>query len=218
MSLFQPCTWQDLVELIGTGSGLVHEFVKYPLEVGIRICASAAHLFDEGVNHGTAPAGVFAADEHPVFRPKLGGAYRIFYGVIVKINVTVFKAYGELGPFGMGVVERFAQGTPRSDTAAKDEVFGDSNKMLVDALRPSPSCSFAQGCICVALSQPCFKAIDFPDLEQQPCSDAGLIFLGFDEFAADVGEAADGGDCQAGVFGNEGVVGAKSIALEVSAK
>jgi hypothetical protein len=132
--------------------------------------------------------------------------------------VTVFKACGELGPFGMGVVECFAQGTPGGDAAAEDEVFGDSNKMLVDALRPSPSCSFAQCRTCVAFSQFCFKAVDFPDLEQHPCGDAGLIFLGFDELAADVGEATDGGDCQVGVFGNEGVVGTKSIALEVSAK
>jgi hypothetical protein len=33
-SWLQPCTWQELVELIGTRRVLVHEFLEHPLEVG----------------------------------------------------------------------------------------------------------------------------------------------------------------------------------------
>ena len=66
-SWLQPCTWQELVELIGTRRGLVHEFLEHPLEVGVGICATAADLLDKGVDDCTAPAGVFASDEHPVF-------------------------------------------------------------------------------------------------------------------------------------------------------
>lgn len=112
----------------------MHEFFKHPLEVGIRICATAADLFNEGVNHGTAPTGVFATDEHPVFVPELGGANRIFYGVIIEVDMAVFKACCELGPLGLGIVECFSQGAPWGDAVAKNEVFGDSNKVLVDAM------------------------------------------------------------------------------------
>ncbi len=96
MSLRQPCTWQELVELCGTWAGVVHEFLKHPLEVGIRICASATDLLDKGVDDGTSPAGVFAANKHPVLVSELGGAYRVWVLVdqsapSIKVNVTVFK-------------------------------------------------------------------------------------------------------------------------------
>jgi hypothetical protein len=45
---------------------VVHQFFKHPLEVGEGVGTMAAHLFDEGVDDRTAPAGVLAADEHPV--------------------------------------------------------------------------------------------------------------------------------------------------------
>ncbi len=86
----------------------MHEFLKHPLEVGIRICASAADLLDKGVDDGTAPAGVFTSDEHPVFGPELGGANRVFHGVIIEVDMAVFKARSELGPLGLGIVECFA--------------------------------------------------------------------------------------------------------------
>jgi hypothetical protein len=107
--------------LLGTWAGVVHEFFKNPLEVGIRICASAADLLDPAlrdVDDGAAPAGVFASDEHPVFVAELGGANRVWVLVAqsapsIKVNMSLFKACGKLGPFRLGVVQRFAQGTPR---------------------------------------------------------------------------------------------------------
>lgn len=115
--------------MLGTWAGVVHEFFKNPLEVGIRICASAADLLDPAlrdVDDGAAPAGVFASDEHPVFVAEFGGANRVWVLVAqsapsIKVNMSLFKACGKLGPFRLGVVQRFAQGTPRGDAAAKDE-------------------------------------------------------------------------------------------------
>lgn len=75
----------------------MHEFLEHPLEVGVGICASAADLLDKGVDDGTAPAGVFAAYEHPVLVAEFGGADRVFYGVIIEVDMAVFKACGELG-------------------------------------------------------------------------------------------------------------------------
>jgi hypothetical protein len=45
----------------------VHELFKDPIEVGERVSPVAADLFDEGVDDRTAPAGVFTANEQPVF-------------------------------------------------------------------------------------------------------------------------------------------------------
>lgn len=67
LSLCQPCTWQELVELIGTGSGLVHEFLKHPLEAGVRICTSAADLCKRLMNttNHSDGAGIPAAESRP---------------------------------------------------------------------------------------------------------------------------------------------------------
>lgn len=49
----------------------MHELSEHPLEVGERVCSVAADLFDEGVDDRAAPAGVLAADEHPVLVAEL---------------------------------------------------------------------------------------------------------------------------------------------------
>lgn len=48
-------------------AGVVHEFFEDPFEVGIRIEAVLADLFDEGVDDCTPPAGVFPTKKssHP---------------------------------------------------------------------------------------------------------------------------------------------------------
>jgi hypothetical protein len=46
-------------------------------------------LLDEGVEDCAAPAGVFAADEHPVLVPKFGGADGIFGEVVVELDLSV---------------------------------------------------------------------------------------------------------------------------------
>ena len=70
----------------------MHEFLEHPLEVGVRICASAADLFDEGVNYGTAPAGVFAAYEHPVLVAELGGEWGQSLEVSIFLLQISFKS------------------------------------------------------------------------------------------------------------------------------
>ena len=129
----------------------MHEFFKHPLEVGVGICATASNLFNEGVDDGTAPAGVFAANKHPVLVSELGGTYRVFHGVVVKFELPIFKTRGELRPLVLSIMERLTQGALGGDAAAQDEVLGDSNEMLVNAKRPSSPCSFSEFWRCVAL-------------------------------------------------------------------
>jgi len=47
----------------------------------MRIC-SIPRLRD--VDHGTAPVGVFATDEHPVLVAQFGGADRVFWRIPLK--------------------------------------------------------------------------------------------------------------------------------------
>lgn len=84
----------------------MHEFLKHPLEVGVGICATAPDLFNEGVDDGTAPAGVFAANKHPVLVSEFGGTDRVFHGVVVKFELSVFKTRGELRPFVLSIMEQ----------------------------------------------------------------------------------------------------------------
>jgi hypothetical protein len=53
----------------------LHELFKHPLEVGKGIGTLAADLFYEGINHGTSPTSVRAANEHPVLVSELGWSY-----------------------------------------------------------------------------------------------------------------------------------------------
>ena len=111
----------------------MHEFFKHPLEVSVGICATASDLFNEGVDDGTSPAGVFADNKHPVLVSELGGTYRVFHGVVVNFELSVFKTRGELRPLVLSIMERLTQGALGGDAAAQDEVLGESNEMLVNA-------------------------------------------------------------------------------------
>jgi hypothetical protein len=57
---------------------LIAESVPYThkgILVYIGICSTAPDLFNEGVEDGTSPAGVFTANKHPVLVSELGGIY-----------------------------------------------------------------------------------------------------------------------------------------------
>jgi len=56
----------------------VHELFKHPLEVGEWVGTMHADLLYEGVDHRTAPPGVFATDEHPVLVAQFRWADCIF--------------------------------------------------------------------------------------------------------------------------------------------
>ena len=73
--------WKELFEL--PRGRVAHQFFKHSLEVGKGIWPVAADLLDEGVEDRAAPAGVFAADEHPVLVPEFVGADGVFVEVVV---------------------------------------------------------------------------------------------------------------------------------------
>ena len=45
---------------------------------------------------GAAPAGVLAADEHPILVAELGGADGVFGEIIVELNLAVDEAWFEM--------------------------------------------------------------------------------------------------------------------------
>jgi hypothetical protein len=47
-----------------------------------------------------------------------------------------------------------------------------------------------------ALPQPRFEFVDFADLDERPCADAGLVLSGLDKLAPDVRQTADGLDVE----------------------
>ena len=81
----------------------MHQILEDPFEVGKGIRAVAADLLDEGVNDRTAPAGVLAADEHPVLVAELARADRIFDEIIIQLNLPVDEAGFEVWPWIGGV-------------------------------------------------------------------------------------------------------------------
>ena len=73
----------------------------------------AADLLDEGVDHRRAPAGVLAADEHPILMAELGGADCVFGEIIIELNMPVhqagFEVWQLIGCLGQGIAQ-FASG------------------------------------------------------------------------------------------------------------
>ncbi len=86
----------------------MHQFFKRPLEVGEGICPVAADLLDEGVEDRAAPAGVLAADEHPVLVSKFGGTDGIFGEVVVELDLSVEETRLEVWPLAYGIRERLS--------------------------------------------------------------------------------------------------------------
>ena len=95
----------------------MHQFFKHPFEVGEGIGPMAADLLNEGVEDRAAPAGVFAADEHPVLVPELGGADGIFGEVVVELDLSVEETRLEVWPLADGIRERLSHLAARRDPA-----------------------------------------------------------------------------------------------------
>ena len=60
-----------------------------PRSLRRRGLAVTPDLLDESVDDGTAPADVFAANEHPVFVTQLGGPDGVFGEVVVELDLAV---------------------------------------------------------------------------------------------------------------------------------
>ena len=82
----------------------------------------AADSFDHCVDDRAPPAGVFSADEHPVFHAELGGADCVLGEVVVELDPSVFEAGLEVGELFVGVREGFAQRAGGGDCPAVLEV------------------------------------------------------------------------------------------------
>jgi len=59
-------------------------------------------------------------------------------------------------------------------------------------------------------------SIDAADLMEDPSSDARVIIAGVEKFSPNVGEAGDGDYSQVGMAGDEGLIGAQAVALQVA--
>ena len=64
--------------------GHAGDFLKDPFQVFIRIVSEDAAVFDECVDDGAAPAGVFASDEEPVFCSELERTHGVLGAVVVE--------------------------------------------------------------------------------------------------------------------------------------
>ena len=96
---------------------VVHECFKDPLEVGVGVEAVAADLFDEGVDDGTAPAGFFVSNEHPVFHAGFCGADCSFGEIVIELDLPVEEAGFEVLPLLQGIAQRFPQVALGKDAA-----------------------------------------------------------------------------------------------------
>ena len=99
----------------------MHQLLEDPLEGGEGIRAVAADLLDEGVNDRAAPAGVLAADEHPILVTELGGADGVFCEIIVELDLAVHEAGFEVRHLIGGVGKGIAQLASGRDPAEAGE-------------------------------------------------------------------------------------------------
>lgn len=195
---------------------LVHEFLEDPLEVGVRVEGVAAHLFDEGVNHRATPAGFLTTDEHPILQAQFSRTNGVLGEVVVKFDLSVFKARQEVRPLLAGVGQCFPQGTFGQDSFAVLEVGEEFFKVPVGAAEEKSPGSFSEGRTGATLSEPLFEFVDLAHLVEDPGGDSRVVVSRFPELPPNVGKAADGDDGQEGEAFNEGAVGAQAVALEVA--
>ncbi len=194
----------------------MHQLVEDPLEVGKGIFPVNADLLDEGVDYGTAPAGFFTSDEHPVLVAELERANRVLGVVVIKLDLAVHEARLEMRPLAGGIDQRFAEQTAGRDAATPIQVGDEFSEMFVmpASFQPAGFLPFERAGAGVA--QPCFDLIDFSDLIEDPSDDPRVIVAGSMEVPADVDEAGDGDDVQLGVARDEGLIGAQAVALKMA--
>ena len=209
-----PVHWKQSFEFLFCR--IVHELFKNPFKVGEGVHAVTADLFDEGVDDGTAPAGIFVSDKHPIFHPEFSGPNRAFGMVVVELDLAVEEAGFKVIPLVEGVVERFPKVALGKDTAGFVQVVDDFAKVVVVATGSEPAGFLAFQGISVLLFECALDVVDFPDLQEDPSGDFWMVHPSFVELASDVGEAADGDDVEIGVAFAEGAVSPQAITLEVA--
>lgn len=209
-----PVHWKQSFEFLFCR--VVHELFKDPFKVGKGVHAVAADLFDEGVDDGTAPAGIFVSDKHPIFHSEFGWPDRAFGVVVVELDQAVEEAGFKVIPLVEGVVERFPKVALGKDTAGFVQVVDDFAKVVVVATGSEPAGFLTFQGISVLLFEFALDVVDFTDLQEDPSGDFWMVHPSFVELASNMGEAADGDDVEIGVAFAEGAVSPQAITLEVA--
>ncbi len=75
-------------------------------EVGQRIDAVHAAVFDQGIHHRAALAGFFRTEKQPVLFSDSGGADRVFDQVVVDLHLAMLQEAHQCRP----LIERVADG------------------------------------------------------------------------------------------------------------
>ena len=100
----------------------MHEFFEDPFQVGEGVMTFSAHLFDKGVDDGTAPAGFLASNKHPILCSQLRGADGVLDVVVIQFDPAVLKAGFKVWPLSNGVLQCFSQGTLGKEATAAHEM------------------------------------------------------------------------------------------------
>jgi hypothetical protein len=176
----------------------------------------AADLFDEGVDDGTAPAGFFTANEHPIIHAYLGGANGVFGEVVIKFDLPVEEAGFEVFPLVAGVAECFPKVALGKDVAFFVKVVEEFCEVVVGSTGFEPTGFLSLKWPGSLGAEFCFDPVNPTDEQEDPGDDSRVVFGGFTEFSPDVGEAADGDDVEMVVSIYKGAVGSQAVALEVA--
>jgi hypothetical protein len=109
----------------------VHQLLEDPLEVGEWIRSVAADLLDECIDNCAAPAGMLAADEHPILVAELGRADGVFGEIIVELDLAVHEAGFEVRQLIGGVGQGIAQLASGRDPAEAGEPTDQFAKVII---------------------------------------------------------------------------------------
>jgi len=210
----EPVGWQQGFQFFR--GGITHELVEDPLEPGEEILAVAAELLDEGVDDGAAPAGVLAADEHPILVAELGGTDGVFGEIVVELDLAVEETGFEMRPLLGGVGKGLAKRAFGRDAALVAQVGDEPADTVVVPPGFQPAGALAIQRPGTLFAQPRLDLVDATDLMEDPGGDARVVIAGFVKLPPDVGEAGDGDDFQMGMAGDECLIGAQAVALQVA--
>ena len=107
---FAPRFRGDLGDLAG---GHLRQAREHVAQVGLWVDAAAAAALDEGVEDGSAMAGLGLADEQPVLLPHGRGTDGVLDPVVVDGDAAVAQECFERRPLLERVADGFAQGALR---------------------------------------------------------------------------------------------------------
>src|ERR1051326_7960569 len=180
---------------------------KHIAQIGIGVNTAPTATLDDGVDNGTALAGISFPNEEPVFLSYGGRANGVFDHIVINLNPTVAQVHLEGRPLAPGKLDSLAQETLGQEPSNGSETNQCPPDPLDNRATLIGSHRFAQGWTGLFVAQDRLDAVEVLDLAQEPTADPGSLFTGLIEPPPNVSPASSQDNGVAASLGKAGICG-----------